>query len=169
LENHLLTLIQKWLPIFTHKNNYVISQKKSVWLTCNLFLGCIQYCIENKSRTLINGDFYLLNFNIIIQCPFTLKRHKLIMLINRKTISCDFKHITKHPSFCFHVFDTHNFTLEMPYKMENVAVKIGLQSCFMMKMSHEYLMMQQATKLLFLLFPNFNFFVPNLNKSFFNP
>ncbi len=64
-------------------------------------------------------------------------------------MSCDMKHITKHPSFCFHVFDTHNFTLEMPYKMENVALKIGLQSCFMMKMSHECLVMQQATKLLF--------------------
>jgi hypothetical protein len=71
------------------------------------------------------------------------------MLINRITIKCDLKHIIKHPSFCFHVFDTHNFTLEMPYKMVNVAPKIGLQSYFMMKMSHECLMMQQTTKLLF--------------------
>jgi hypothetical protein len=69
------------------------------------------------------------------------------MLINRKTISCDLKHRTKHPSFCFHVFDTHNFTLEMPCKMENVA--LVLQSCFMMKMSHECLVMQQAIKLTF--------------------
>jgi hypothetical protein len=47
--------------------------KKSAPLTGNLFLSCIHCCIENKSRTLINGEFYLLNLNIIIQCPHHIK------------------------------------------------------------------------------------------------
>lgn len=56
--------------IHTQKQLYHIIEKKLTALTCNLFLSCIHCCIENKSKTLINGEFYLLNFNIIILCPF---------------------------------------------------------------------------------------------------
>ncbi len=52
--------------IHTQKQLYHIIEKKLTALTCNLFLSCIHCCIENKSKTLINGEFYLLNFNIII-------------------------------------------------------------------------------------------------------
>jgi hypothetical protein len=58
----------------------------------------------------------------------------------------------------------------MPYKMENVAPKIGLQSCFMMKVSRECLVIQQATKLLFHYFSQMLiFFVPTSINHFLTP